>query len=750
MRFWEIASLPIEEKSMMKLQKPFSIFIFIFFTSVALLTTFACVKEKGIGRKVDELLRKMTLEEKIGQMTQYSRFNEERAQWVREGKIGSFLNVHGAEQTNKIQKIAVEESRLGIPLIFGIDVIHGFRTIFPIPLAEACSWDPEMVKKAAAIAAREARASGIHWTFAPMADIARDPRWGRIAEGSGEDPYLGSIMAAARVEGFQGKDLSASNAILSCLKHYVAYGGAEAGKDYNTVDMSERRLREVYLPPFKAGVKAGGLSVMSAFNSLNGIPATANPFTLKTILRHEWSFKGFVVSDWDAIREVIVHSYAADEADAAQKALEAGVDMDMEGNIYGKVLAKLVKEGKVHEKFIDNAVRRILFVKFKLGLFDKPYSDPVQESAVILHREHVAFARDMARKSIVLLKNENGLLPLSKNVKSIAVVGPLADNKRDFLGTWSCVGRAEDVVTVLEAIKSKISSPSKIFYALGCSTAGDETSGFAEAVRAAEKAEAVVAVVGESAAMSGEAASRTSLDLPGRQDEFLKALQKTGKPLVMILMGGRPLSISWAAENIPAVIEAWHPGLQGGNAIADVLFGDSNPSGKLAVTFPRAVGQVPIYYSHENTGRPADRNKFTSKYIDAPTTPLYPFGYGLSYTKFKYSNLTLSADKIPADGNITVSAEIENAGPDEGDEVIQLYIRDEVASVIRPVKELKGFTKIHLKPGEKKTVKFALGPEELGFYNQQMKYVVEPGAFKVWVAWNSAEGLESSFEVVIK
>lgn len=458
----------------MKLHKFILILIAI---SIILLATLSCLQEKGIGRKVDGLLQKMTLEEKIGQMTQYSRFSEERAQWVREGKIGSFLNVLGAEQTNRIQKIAVEEFRLGIPLIFGIGVIHGFRTIFPIPLAEACSWEPEMVKKEAAISAREARASGIHWTFAPMVDIARDSRWGRIAEGSGEDPYLGSILAAARVEGFQGKDLSASNAILCCLKHYVAYGAAEAGKDYNTVDMSERRLREVYLPPFKAGVKAGALSVMSAFNSLNGIPTTANPFTLKTILRNEWSFKGFVVSDWDAIREVIVHGYAADEADAAQKALEAGVDMDMEGNIYGKVLAKLVKEGKVSEKLIDNAVRRILFVKFKLGLFDKPYSDPAQESAIILHPEHVAFARDMARKSIVLLKNENGLLPLSKNVKSIAVVGPLADNKRDLLGTWSCVGRAEDVVTVLEGIKSKISSPSKIFYALGCHISGDDFNG---------------------------------------------------------------------------------------------------------------------------------------------------------------------------------------------------------------------------------------------------------------------------------
>jgi len=735
---------------MRKVKKSLFIFILIISASVMLLATFACIRQQGISQKVDALLRKMTLEEKIGQMTQYSGFKEERAQWVREGKIGSLLNVYGAERTNKIQKIAVEESRLGIPLIFGIDVIHGFRTIFPIPLAEACSWDPEMVQKEAAIAAKEARASGIHWTFGPMVDIARDPRWGRTAEGSGEDPYLGSATAAARVAGFQGKDLAAQNSILSCLKHYVAYGAAEAGRDYNTVDMSERRLREIYLPPFKAGVEAGALSVMSAFNSLNGIPTSANAFTLKTILRQEWPFKGFVVSDWDAIRELIVHGYAADEADAAQKALEAGVDMDMEGNIYSKVLAKLVKEGIVSEKFIDDSVSRILFVKFKLGLFETPYADPKQESGVILSPEHIAFARDMARKSIVLLKNENDLLPLSKNVKSIAVVGPLADNKRDLLGTWSCVGRAEDVITVLEEIKSKISSPSKIFYALGCSIASDETSGFAEAVSAAKKAEVVVAVVGESAAMSGEAASRTSLDLPGRQNDFLKKLQETGKPVVMILMGGRPLSISWAAENIQSIIEAWHPGIQGGNAVADVLFGDFNPSGRLSVTFPRTVGQVPIYYAHENTGRPADRNKFSSKYIDASVSPLYPFGYGLSYAKFKYNNLSLSADKIAADEKITVSTEIENTGPYEGDEVVQLYIRDEVASVVRPVKELKGFTKVHLKPGERKKVAFALGPEELGFYNQQMKFVVEPGIFKVWLAWNSAEGLESSFEVISK
>lgn len=732
----------------MKLLKNAILFIFVILLSLST-TTF--VQDNSFNGKVEELLSMMTLEEKVGQLTQYSGFSSTRAELVRQGKIGSFLNIIGAEDTNKVQKIAVEESRLGIPIIFGLDVIHGYRTIFPIPLAQACSWDSKMVKKAESIAAKEARASGIHWTFAPMVDIARDPRWGRIAEGTGEDPYLGSVMAASRVEGFQGTDLSASNSILSCLKHFVAYGGAEGGRDYNTVDMSEKTLREIYLPPFKAGVENGALSVMSAFNSLNGIPASANHFTLKKILRQEWGFEGYVVSDWASIEELIIHGYAADMADAAQKAFQAGVDIDMQGNIYQENLAQLVKDGTVSEKALDDAVRRILRIKYLLGLFDNPYADPEQEAATIMREEHIAFARDVARKSIVLLKNENNLLPLDRNIKSIAVIGPLADNKRDLLGTWSCRGRAEDVVTMLEGIKNKASSQTTINYTKGCDVTGDNTEGFAEAVRIAKKADVAIVVLGESAAMSGEAASRASLDLPGRQSALLKALYETGAPIVVILMNGRPLSINWAVEHIPAIIEAWHPGVQGGNAIADVLYGDYNPRGKLAVTFPRSVGQIPIYYNHENTGRPASPDKkYTSKYLDTPDTPLFPFGYGLSYTKFEYSNLRISADTITPEGTITVRADIKNLGDYEGDEVVQLYIRDEVASVIRPVKELKGFTKIHLKPGEKRTVEFSLGHEQMGFYNKQMEYVVEPGVFKVWVGWNSAEGLQGSFEVIEK
>ncbi|MFB0519785.1 MAG: beta-glucosidase BglX [Acidobacteriota bacterium] len=732
----------------MKLLKKPILFIFVLLLSLST-TTF--VQDNSFNGKVEELLSMMTLEEKVGQLTQYSGFSSSRAELVRQGKIGSFLNIIGAEDTNKIQKIAVEESRLGIPLIFGLDVIHGYRTIFPIPLAQACSWDPEMVKKAESIAAKEARASGIHWTFAPMVDIARDPRWGRIAEGAGEDPYLGSVMAAARVEGFQGTDLSASNTILSCLKHFVAYGGAEGGRDYNTVDMSEKTLREIYLPPFKAGVEHGALSVMSAFNSLNGIPASANHFTLQKILRQEWGFEGYVVSDWASIEELIIHGYAADQSDAAQKAFQAGVDMDMQGNIYQENLAQLVKDGTISEKEIDDAVRRILKIKFLLGLFDNPYADPEQEATTIMREEHIAFARDMARKSIVLLKNENNLLPLDRNIKSIAVIGPLADNKRDLLGTWSCRGRAEDVVTVLEGIKNKASSQTTITYTKGCDVAGDNTEGFDEAVKIAKKADVAIVVLGESAAMSGEAASRASLDLPGTQTDLLKALYETGAPIVVVLMNGRPLSINWAVEHIPVIIEAWHPGVQGGNAIADVLYSDYNPSGKLAVTFPRSVGQIPIYYNHENTGRPASPDKkYTSKYLDISDTPLFPFGYGLSYTTFEYSNLRISVDRITPEGTITVRADIKNSGDYEGDEVVQLYIRDEVASAIRPVKELKGFTKIHLKPGQKRTVEFSLGHEQLGFYNQQMEYVVEPGVFKVWVGWNSAEGLQGSFEVIEK
>ncbi|MFC1565166.1 glycoside hydrolase family 3 N-terminal domain-containing protein, partial [candidate division KSB1 bacterium] len=698
----------------------------------------------------DTLLSQMTLEEKAGQMNQVSGFNENNEILLREGSVGSFLNVFGAESTNRIQKIAVEETRLGIPLIFGIDVIHGYRTIFPIPLGESCSWEPDLVKRTSAMAAKEARASGIHWTFSPVVDIARDARWGRIAEGSGEDSYLGSVLAAAKVAGFQGTDISSADAIAACLKHYTAYGGANAGREYHTVDVSENTLREVYLPPFKAGVEAGAKTLMSSFNTINGIPATANIFTLREILRGEWAFKGMIVSDWGSIQELIVHGFAEDKAEAAVQAIRAGIDMDMMADVYQKNIPFLVKNGDIPERMIDEAVLRILELKQELGLFDDPYTDISLENEVILSEEHIALARESAQKSIVLLKNEYNILPIDKNIRSIAVIGPLADDKDNLLGTWHCRGDRDDVVNVLEGIRNTVSENTTVRYAKGCEIRGNGIQGIEEAVRTASRSDIVIAVVGESSIMSGEAASRTSLDLPGVQRQLLGALKDTGKPVTVILMAGRPLSIPWTAENIPAILEAWHPGIQGGNAVANVLFGDFNPSGKLTASFPRNVGQEPLYYNQENTGRPAGRSKFTSKYIDIPNSPLYPFGYGLSYTTFEYNNLQLNTDSILPDGSITVTAEIENTGEYAGDEIVQLYIRDLVASLVQPVKELKGFTKIHLEPGEKKTVEFTLGPEQLGAYNRQMRFVVEPGDFRVWIGWNSAEGLEGNFKVTGK
>ncbi|MCX8170667.1 MAG: glycoside hydrolase family 3 C-terminal domain-containing protein, partial [Candidatus Bathyarchaeota archaeon] len=526
-----------------------------------------------IEKRIEDLLSRMTLEEKIGQMCQYSGVAEKIEQMIREGKVGSLLNVHGAEEINRVQRIAVEESRLGIPLIFGLDVLHGYKTIFPIPLGLASTWDPEAVKMAASIAAAEAASDGIRWTFAPMVDIARDPRWGRIAEGAGEDPYLGSVMAKALVEGFQGSDLSNRNSIVACPKHYVAYGGAEGGRDYNTVDISERTLREVYLPPFKAAIKAGAGTIMSAFNDLNGIPASANPYTLKTILRGEWGFDGFVVSDWNAIGELLNHGIAGDIYEAAEKALKAGVDMDMEGDIYQRALLHLVKEGKVSEENINESVRRILKIKFKLGLFERPYVDPKIAAHIIKCKEHVNAALEIARKSIVLLKNEGHLLPLSKDLEAVAIIGPLADDKEAPLGPWSCLGDPKDVVTVLEGIRSKLSSKTKVLYAKGCGIIDESKEGFEEAIKVAEESDVAIVVVGESRNMSGEAASRAYLDLPGVQEDLLKAIYATGVPIAMVLMNGRPLSISWPAEHIPSIIEAWFPGVQAGYAIADVIFG---------------------------------------------------------------------------------------------------------------------------------------------------------------------------------
>jgi beta-glucosidase len=701
----------------------------------------------GVERRLDDLLARMTLEEKVGQLVQYSGFTDDRAAAIREGRIGSLLNVIGAENTNRVQRIAVEESRLGIPLLFGLDVIHGYRTIFPIPLATAASWDPALVTAMESIAAREARAAGVHWTFAPMIDIARDPRWGRISEGAGEDPHLGAVMAAARVRGFQGDDVAAADRVLACLKHYVAYGAAVAGRDYNSVDLSERSLREIYLPPYQAGVQAGAGSLMSAFNLLNGVPTTANTFTINQILRGELGFDGFIVSDWNSVGELIVHGYAADARDAARLALGATVDMDMMGGIYAGELADLVRTGVVPAASLDAAVRRVLRAKFALGLFDHPYVDPARERAVTLREDHVAAARDAAGRSMVLLKNEGALLPLAGSARSIALIGPLADNRTDLLGSWHAMGQPQDVVTVLEGVRRRAGPAATVTYAQGSTITGQERDGFAQAVEAARGADVAIVVVGELEYETGEAASRASIDLPGVQQALIEAVHATGTPVVAVIMSGRPLAIPWLAEHVPAILQAWHPGVQGGNAVADVLWGDVNPSAKLPVSLPRSVGQVPIYYATDMTGRPATEQKFTSRYLDLPTTPLYPFGHGLSYTTFAYGDLVVSADTIAPGDTIAVSATVTNTGAAAGAEVVQLYIRDLVSSVVRPVKELEGFARITLQPGERQTVRFTLGPRELGFYNQDMQWVVEPGAFAVWIGRSSAEGLEGRFVV---
>jgi beta-glucosidase len=580
-----------------------------------------------------------------------------------------------------------------------------------------------------------------------MVDIARDPRWGRITEGSGEDPYLGSVMARARVRGFQGMDYSRSDKVVACAKHWVAYGATEGGRDYNTTNVSERSLREVYFPPFKAAVDAGVGTFMSAFNDLDGVPASANHFTLTDVLRGEWKFDGLVVSDYTSVEELIKHGVAADGADATREALNAGVDMEMVSRLYNKHAGELIKERQLSLQTINEAVRRVLRIKFRLGLFDQPYANEELERHVIFSSENVAAAREIAARSMVLLKNDRDVLPLDKKVRSIALIGPLTDSRHDVLGSWTGDGKEEDAVTLLQGLKLKVPQ-TKINYAQGCDIRCDKDDGFAEALRAARESNVVIIAVGESADMSGEAASRSSLDLPGRQLELVKAVQATGKPTVVVLMNGRPLTINWIAENTPAILETWFAGSQAGNAIADVLFGDVNPGGKLPVTFPRSVGQIPLYYNYKNTGRPADaNNKYTSKYLDLDWRPLFPFGYGLSYTQFKIANLQLSAPRIPLNGKVTVSLDVENTGKRTGDEVVQLYIRDVVASVTRPVKELKGFQRITLRPGEKKRVEFVLTAAELGFWNREMRFTVEPGEFKVMVGANSEDLLEAKFEV---
>lgn len=713
-----------------------------------------------IEAKIDALLSQMTLLEKAGQLTQLGPsmvggfdieafldnpelFKEAKRDfhedWIRKGEVGSYLGVQGAEEINRLQKIAIEESRLGIPMIFGLDVIHGFRTVFPIPLAEACSWEPELARKTAEVAAREAAAAGIHWTFAPMVDIARDARWGRIAEGSGEDPFLGSAFAAARVRGFQGDDITDPQHVAACAKHYIGYGGAVAGRDYNTVEMANQTLHEIYLPPFSAAVDEGVLTFMSAFNDLNGVPTSANRYTLTDILRGKLGFNGFVVSDSGSIGELVAHGYAADRKDAGKKALTAGVDMDMVTESYRFDIPELVEAGELPITVVDESVRRILRVKFLLGLFEHPYrSNAENESATQLTAEHLAIARESAKRSIVLLKNEGNILPLKVDQK-IALIGPFADNQDDMLGSWSFTGSAKDVVTILSGIKS--TSKADVFYSQGCDAKGEQSADFAHAIGTAQQADVVIAVVGEPMGMSGEAASRMHLGLTGYQEALLEALKGTGKPLIVLLSNGRPLTIPWIALHADAILETWQLGVQAGNAVADVLFGAYNPSGKLAVTFPYSVGQCPIYYNHPSTGRPATDFYFTSKYNDGPVDPLYPFGFGLSYTTFEYSDLKINANAE----KIRVSVVVKNTGKMTGEEVVQLYIGDVVGSRVRPVKELKGFQKIMLTHDQSCDVVFEINVSDLGFYDVDMQYIVESGQFKAWVGTNSVDGLEGEF-----
>lgn len=704
-----------------------------------------------VEQKINALIARMTLAEKLGQLQQldgdYQGFaRPEQFELARKGLLGSTLNVRGAKYTNELQRAALQ-SRLKIPVLFGFDVIHGYRTIFPIPLGQAASWDPGMVERDSAIAAAESRSVGLHWTFAPMVDISRDPRWGRVMEGAGEDPFLGSLMSAAQVRGFQGNDYSRPDKIMACAKHFAGYGAAEGGRDYNTVDMSERTLRDVYLVPFKAAKDAGVGSFMTAFDDLNGIPSTANPFLLKQILRSEWKFDGLVVSDYNAVKELINHGLAADENEAAMYALNAGTDMEMVSRTYNQYGEQLVKSGKVSIKTIDDAVRNVLRVKFRLGLFDHPFVDENLEKVTLKKPEFLEAAKLSAIRSFVLLKNDRETLPISKDLKHIAVVGALAADKPNTLDWWAGDGKSEDSITILEGIQQKVGSE-RVHFEKGCELICDSDKDFDKAVDAAKQSDFTVIVVGETRDISGEAASRSNIDLPGLQLGLVKAIHATGRPYAVVLKNGRPLTINWLAENSPAILETWHSGTMGGAAVADVLFGDANPGGKLPITFPRSVGQIPLYYGHKSTGRPIKLDdRYTSKYIDVPNTPLYAFGYGLSYTKFQISDLRLSKTTILPTENIKASVDLENTGKRTGDEVVQLYIQDVAASMTRPVRELKGFQRITLNPGEKQRVEFTLTSKDLGFYDRDRKFVVEPGSFRVYVGDSSDGGIEADFTV---
>lgn len=713
-----------------------------------------------IEAKVDSLLGMMTLEEKIGQLQQLSisrNIHDSIYEMVRQGKIGSFLNARTLEIRNKMQKIAVEESRLGIPIIFGRDVIHGYRTIFPIPLGQAASWNPGLVEKAASIAAKEASSDGIDWTFAPMIDIARDPRWGRIAEGCGEDPYLTGVFARAMVRGFQGSDLKDPSSIAACGKHYVGYGDAEGGKDYNTTLIPVSELRNVYLPPYKALVEEGCQTIMSAFNDLNGIPASGNEFTLRQVLREEWSFDGFVVSDWASIEEMINHGFCKDRSEAALKGMKAGVDMEMVSTSYLNNLEDLVAGNKLNVSLIDAAVRNILRVKFRMGLFNRPYVEEPAEK-VILTADNLESARRLSTESCVLLKNENNILPLKKSIQRVAIIGPLADAPLDQLGCWAGDGLAEDAITPLAAFKD-LNDDRKYFYAQGLKTSRDKsTEGFANAMEAARNSQMIFLFLGEEAVLSGESHCRAFLGLPGAQEQLTESLASTGKPLVGVILAGRPLVLASVEDKLDAILYAWHPGTMAGPAIADLLSGASVPSGKLTISFPRAEGQIPVYYNHRNTGRPPtpayhgiapgdpmNPVGFVTSYLDLDYRPNYPFGYGLSYTTFAYSDLKLSSDTITLDDTLHVDVTVTNTGNYEAFETAQLYIRDLYASITRPVKELKQFQKFRLKPGESETIVFRITSSDLAFYNLSGELLPETGDFKVFVGGNSADVIEADF-----
>ena len=742
------------------------------------------LSEPSLEKKIDELLHKMTLEEKVGQLVQYSAGQPtgpgtgrtDYDDMIRKGEVGALFNITTARQVNAFQHIAVEQSRLHIPLLFGLDVIHGFRTEFPVPLGLSASWNPDLIQQTARVAAQEASASGIRWTFSPMVDIARDARWGRMTEGSGEDPYLGAMVARAYVRGYQGTRLDAPDSIAACVKHFVGYGAAEAGRDYNSVEISEHTLRQYYLPPFHAAVEEGAATIMSAFNSLNGVPASANPFTLTQILRREWGFQGIVDSDYTAISELIAHGIGNDGATVARKAFLAGVDMDMVSSLYHDHMAQLVRSGEVPEAVLDEAVRRILRVKFALGLFEHPYTDESKEAGAMLQKESVMLARTAAEESLVLLKNANvgssPLLPLSANTKNVALIGPLANDKGSMLGSWAGLGRPQDVVTLRTALNERIGAPN-VHYAKGAEiTAGTEDQ-LTEAVKTAEQADVVILALGENAGeMTGEAASRAFLGLAGRQEELLEKIVGTGKPVVLLIFSGRPLTLPWAFQHVPAVVAAWFPGIQAGPALVRTLFGDANPSARLTVSWPRSVGQEPLYYNALNTGRPAGKidltrpprnvaEKYVSRYIDEQNSPQFPFGFGLSYTTFSYGNLHIDKTKISAaslneeleareprqSAALSASADITNTGTRPGFETVQCYLRFQGTSVAQPVRALSKFQRISLAPGETKRVTFLLGPSAFAIWNDQQKFAAEPAKVSLWIAPDASQGVPATLEI---